>query len=125
MEILHLLWTVFSFALGVIWQLAWFVLRDLISTLLWVLIAAWLILAVRYRSFTAGSLAMLRYGGYGLRLFWRWLRGAPGARPSPPPPRKTESNAARARYRKPLGTMSISEQLNMLLVGAILLLLLA
>ncbi len=31
------------------------------------LIVAWLLLSVRYRSFTGGSIAMLRYGRYGLR----------------------------------------------------------
>jgi len=122
MEILHLLWAIFSFVLGLVWQAAWFILRDLVSTVLWVLIAAWLILSVRYRSFSQGALAMLRYGTYGLRLFWRWLRGTPGAL-SPPPREKALRRAV--RYRKPFGTMSISEQLNMLLVGAIFLLFLA
>jgi hypothetical protein len=120
MEILSLLWTVLSFLLGLVWSLVWFVLRDLISTLLWILIVAWLILSVRYRSFTAGTLAMLRYSRYGLRLFWRWLRGTPGALPAPPAGGKIE--AERARRRRPFGTMSISEQLNMLLVGAVYLL---
>lgn len=121
MEILNLLWTVFIFVLGLTWSLIWFVLRDLISTLLWILIVAWLILSVRYRSFTAGTLAILRYGRYGLGLFWRWLRGKPGAFPAPSS-RSDRIQAARARRRKPFGTMSISEQLNMLLVGALYLL---
>ena len=122
MEIFHLLWSILSFVLGLLWQLAWFILRDLISTLLWVLIVAWLILSVRYRSFSLGALAIARYGHYGLRLFWRWLRGTPGA---PPPPPREKALKAAVRYRKPLGTMHISEQLNMLLVGAVLLLFLA
>jgi hypothetical protein len=122
MEILHLLWAILAFVLGLLWQAAWFILRDLVSTLLWLLIAAWLILAVRYRSFSLGALAIARYGGYGLKLFWRWLRGVPGA--MPPPPREKKLRAA-VRYRKPFGTMHVSEQLNMLLVGAILLLFLA
>ncbi len=119
MEILTLLWSVLSFAAGLIWQLAWFILRDLISTILWGLIVAWLILGVRYRSFSAGALALLRYGTYGARLFWRWLRGAPGAIP---PPREKPLRAAKARRRRPFGTMSVSEQLNMILVGALYLL---
>ncbi|MGO9171953.1 MAG: hypothetical protein ACLP7P_08315 [Rhodomicrobium sp.] len=121
MEILHLLWGVLSFVLGLLWQLAWFILRDLISSLLWLLIVAWLILGVRYRSFTAGALVLLRYGTFGLRLFWRWLRGTPGAVPAPPAGKALQA-AARARRRRPFGTMSVSEQLNMLLVGAIYLL---
>jgi hypothetical protein len=122
MEILNLLWTFFSFVLSLLWELAWFILRDLISTLLWVLIVAWLLLSVRYRSFTSGTVALLRYGGYGLRLFWRWLRGSPGLMPAPPP--KT-IRVSKERRRKPFGTMSISEQLNMLLVGAIYLMFLS
>ncbi|MGO9544477.1 MAG: hypothetical protein ACLPPF_06745 [Rhodomicrobium sp.] len=120
MEFLNLLWAVLSFVLGLVWQAAWFILRDLISTLLWGLIVAWLILGVRYRSFSAGALALVRYGGYGLRLFWRWLRGTPSAFPAQP--REKPSLASKVRYRKPFGTMSISEQLNMLLVAAIYLL---
>jgi hypothetical protein len=119
MELLNLLWSILSFVSALLWQLAWFVLRDLISTLLWILIAAWLILSVRYRSFSSGTIALLRYGGYALRLFWRWLRGTPGA--LPPPPRETK-RMTKARRRKPFGTMSVSEQLNMLLAGAIYLL---
>jgi hypothetical protein len=119
MEVLHLLWTIFSFVLDLLAQLAWFILRDLISTILWVLIAAWLILSVRHRSFSVGALTILRYGGYGLRLFWRWLRGTPGALPAPP---AKISRRDRRAARCPWGTMSISEQLNMLLVGLIYLL---
>lgn len=122
MDILHLLWAILSFVLGLLWQAAWFILRDLLSTALWALIVAWLILSVRYRSFSLGGLAIARYGGYGLRLFWRWLRGTPGALPTPP---REKPLRAAVRYRKPFGTMSISEQLNMLLVGFIFLLFLA
>jgi hypothetical protein len=121
MDILNLLWTVLSFLLGLAWSLIWFVLRDLISTLLWILIVAWLILSVRYRSFAAGTVGILRYGRYGLRLFWRWLRGTPGAL-TESPARADRRQLKRARRRAPFGTMSISEQLNMLLVGAIYLL---
>jgi len=126
MDILNLLWTALTFFLGVLWSLAWFVLRDLISTLLWMLIVAWLLLSVRYRSFVGGSVAMLRYGRYGLNVFWRWLRGAPGAALSLPAPKVITKEVVKyvptKTRRRPLGTMSISEQLNMLLVGALYLL---
>jgi len=122
MEVLNLLWTVFLFVIGVVWQVAWFILRDLISSALWLLIAVWLVLSVRYRSFSAGMLTVLRYGGYLFRLFWRWLRGFQKDRPRPPKDYKVQVRKLR---RKPIGTMSISEQLNMLLVGAVFLLLLA
>jgi hypothetical protein len=121
MEFLNLLWNVLSFAAGLVWQVAWFLLRDLISTALWLLVAGWLVLSVRYRSFSAGALALLRYGGFGLRFFWRWLRGAPAPMQVP---RKLEQRA-KVPYRRPFGTMQVSEQLNMLLVGAIYLLILA
>ncbi len=120
MEVLSLLWTVLSLVLGLVWQVVWFLLRDLISTALWLAVFAWLILSVRYRSFTAGARTLLRYGGYGLRLAWRQIRGIPGA--APPLPREKPAQAAKVRYRRPFGTMSISEQLNMLLVGAFYLL---
>jgi|GEM_PF-5723439 len=123
MEILTVIWTVISFVLGIVWWLVWFVLRDLLSTLLWVLIVVWLILGVRYRSFSAGTLAMLRYGRYGFGIFWRWLRGRPPAMPAARPPLKTDkAERARAKRRVPFGYMSISEQFNMMLVGAIYLL---
>ncbi len=120
MEILTLLWDVLSFLFGLVWQAAWFILRDLISTLLWILIVTWLILAVRYRSFSGGAAAFLRYGLYGLRLFWRWLRGPSRVRPTLSGNKKFRSS--RRRCRRPFGTMSLSEQLNMLLIGAIYLL---
>jgi hypothetical protein len=122
MEILNLLWNVLSFIFGLAWQVAWFLLRDLISTALWLLVAGWLALSVRHRSFSAGAFALLRYGGFGLRLFWRWLRGAPG--PSPMQGLHKRELPAKLRYRRPFGTMSVSEQLNMLLVGAAYLLIL-
>ena len=120
MDILHLLWAILSFVLGLFWQVAWFILRDLISTALWALIVAWAFLSVRYRSFSLGALALARFGTYGLQLLWRWLRGKPGA--LPPPPREKPLRKAAVRYRKPFATVSISEELNMLLVGAIFLL---
>ncbi len=123
MDILHLLWAIFAFVLGLVWQAAWFILRDLVSAALWGLIVAWLVLSVRYRSFSLGALTLVRFGTYGLRLFWRWLRGKPWALPSAP--RGKPLRAAAVRYRRPFGTVSISEELNMLLVGAIFLLFLA
>jgi hypothetical protein len=122
MDMLNLLWTATSFVLGVVWSLVWFVLRDLISTLLWLLIAVWLVLSVRYRSFSAGSIAMLRYGRYGLMVFWRWLRGRPPAMPAPAPVRLDKLQKARARRRIPFGYMSMSEQFNLLLLAALYLL---
>ncbi len=122
MEILNLLWNILSFIFGIVWQVAWFLLRDLISAVLWLLVAGWLVLSVRYRSFSAGTLAFFRYAGFGLRLLWRWLRGAPG--PSTIPVPGKQERLAKLRYRRPFGTMSVSEQLNMLLVGAIYLLIL-
>jgi hypothetical protein len=124
MDILNLLWTVLSFFLGVLWALVWFVVRDLISTVVWILIVAWLLLSVRYRSFTGGSVAMLRYSRYAANIFWRWLRGTPGAAlPAPPPPKvvtKEVVKYVRAKERRrPWGSMSLSEQLNMLLVGSL------
>ncbi len=121
-----MLWTAFGFVLSVLWSLAWFVLRDLVSTLLWLLIVAWLLLSVRYRSFMGGTVALLRYGRYGLNVFWRWLRGAPGSALSLPAPkvitREVVKYVPSKKRRQKFGTMSISEQLNMLLVGALYLL---
>jgi hypothetical protein len=122
MEILNLLWNILSFIAGLIWQVAWFLLRDLISTALWILVLGWLALSVRHRSFSAGAFALLRYGGFGLRLFWRWLRGVPGPAAMQVP--RKRGRTARVLYRKPFGTMSVSEQLNMLLVASIYLLIL-
>jgi hypothetical protein len=123
MEILNLLLNILSFIFGLVWQVAWFLLRDLISTALWIIVAGWLVLSVRYRSFSAGTFALLRYGGFGLRLLWRWLRGAPAPSTIPAPGKR--ERLAKLRYRRPFGTMSVSEQLNILLVGAIYLLILA
>jgi hypothetical protein len=125
MDFLYLLWTVLSFILGLVWQVVWFLLRDLISTALWLLVIAWALLSVRYRSFSQGALALVRFGRYGLQFLWRWLRGQPGALPPAPSEKPQRKAAIRYKYRKPFGTVSISEELNMLLVGAIFLLFLA
>ena len=126
MDILNLLWTALSFVLSIFWSLAWFVLRDLISTVLSILIVAWLLLSVRYRSFVGGTVAMLRYGRYGLNVFWRWLRGGPTSALALPSPKVITKEVIKyvpsKKRRRPFGTMSISEQLNMLLVGALYLL---
>jgi len=126
MDILNLLWTAFGFVLSILWSLVWFVLRDLISTLVWMLIVAWLLLSVRYRSFVGGSVAMLRYGRYGLNIFWRWLRGTPTSALALPSPKVITKEVVKyvpaKTRRRAFGTMSISEQLNMLLVGALYLL---
>jgi hypothetical protein len=127
MDILNLIWTVLSFLLGILWSLVWFIVRDLISTLLWMLIVAWLLLSVRYRSFTGGSIAMLRYSRYAGAVFWRWLRGTPSAAlPSLPTPKVITKEVVKyvpgKTRRRPWGSMSISDQLNMLLVAALYLL---
>lgn len=126
MEILTLLWTAFAFVLSVLWSLAWFVLRDLISTVLWLLIVAWLLLSVRYRSFMGGSVALLRYARSSLVIVWRWLRGAPTSALALPPPKVVTKEVIKyvpsKKRRCPWGSMSISGQLNMLLIGSLYLL---
>ena len=133
MDILNVTWTVLSFLLGLLWWLVWFVLRDLISTLLWVLIVAWLLLSVRFRSFGKGSIALLRYARHAANVFWRWLRSSPSVNlpvVAPPPPKVITKEVVKevvkvvpvTRKRRPFGTVGISEQLNMLLVGAVYLL---
>ncbi len=126
MDILNLLWTALNFVLSILWSLAWFVLRDLISTLLWILIVAWLLLSVRYRSFLGGSVAILRYGRSGLNILWRWLRGTPTSALALPSPKVITKEVVKfvpsKKRRQPFGTMSISEQLNMLLIGSLYLL---
>jgi hypothetical protein len=125
MDILNAILAVLSFVLGLVWAVVWFLLRDMLSTLLWLGIAVWLVVSVRYRSFAAGSLAMLRYGRLGLRMGWRWLRGGDA--------RAIAASAAtgaaadrvqlrRARKRVPFGYMSVSTQLNILVVAGLALL---
>jgi len=118
-EILSLLWTIFSFIFGVLWSIVWFVLSDLLSTIAWLGIVIWLGFALRYRSFSLGTLSLLRYARYGLAFGWRWLRGTPpgGAIRNPEPVTKIVKEY---RRRVPLGYASISEQMNVLLIFLII-----
>ena len=77
-EVFSVLWTIISFIFSIFWGIVWFILSDLLSTLLWICIAVWLAFVLRYRSFGLGSLAVLRWGRYGLGFLWRWVRGRPG-----------------------------------------------
>jgi hypothetical protein len=114
-EFFSILWTIFSFIFGILWSLVWFILRDLLSTLAWLGIFVWLGFVLRYRSFSLGSLALLRYGRYGLVWLWRWIRGRPSyaGMPSPEPVTKV---VREYRSRIPLGYASVSEQMNVLLI---------
>ena len=78
MEILTLLWTVLLFVLGIVWQLVWFVLRDLISIRA---LGPYCGLACFERSLSQlfgryADPAALR--GLPSPSSWRWLRGKPG-----------------------------------------------
>lgn len=115
-EFFSILWTILSFIFGIMWSIVWFIISDLLSTLLWLCIAVWLAFVLRYRSFGLGSLAVLRWGRYGVGLLWRWIRGRPGESvlaASPPPVTKV---VREYHPRVPLGYASISEQLNMLII---------
>jgi hypothetical protein len=121
-DFLSILWTIFSFIFGILWSIVWFILSDLISTVLWIGIAIWLGFVLRYRSFALGSLAMLRYARYAAVWLWRWLRGKPGssvmsAAPPPPPEIKVVKEYQK---RVPLGYMSTSEQMNIILIGLLI-----
>jgi hypothetical protein len=116
-DFLYIVWTIVSFILGVLWSIVWFILRDLLSTLLWLGIAIWLAFVLRYRSFGLGSLALLRYVRYAGEWGWRWLRGgrpAEAALRAPPPVTKVVKEY---HARVPLGYVSASEQMNVILVG--------
>ena len=118
-DFLSILWTIFSFIFGILWSIVWFVLRDLLSTLLWIGIAIWIGFVLRYRSFGLGTLALLRYGRYAAVWGWRWLRGRPAdaALRAPPPVTKVVKEYKR---HVPLGYLSASEELNMLLIGLLI-----
>lgn len=115
-DFLSVLWTILSFVLGMAWSLVWFVLRDLLSTLTWIGIFVWIGFALRYRSFSQGSLAMLRYGRYGVVYLWRWVRGRSGEGLQKLAPITKIIKEKEIRERVPLGYISFSEQLNVLLV---------
>jgi hypothetical protein len=121
-DFLYILWAIVSFILGVLWSIVWFILRDLLSTLLWVGIAIWLAFVLRYRSFGHGSLALLRYVRYAGEWAWRWLRGRPAdaALRAPPPVTKV---VREYHARVPLGYVSASEQMNVILVGLLVIML--
>lgn len=123
-EFFSVLWTIISFLLSIVWWFVWFILRDLISTLLWLGIVVWIGFALRYRSFTEGSLAMLRYGRKGALFLWRWVRGKPGENAlatmaSAEPKTKTVTVY---KKRVPLGYLPVSGQLNALLLALLILL---
>ncbi len=107
-EILGLVWWLFSYALWLVWSLAWFIIRDLISTLVWAGLVAWIVLALRYRSAVQGSMAMVRYARAGVGYVWRWVRGRPADAPVAV---KREVQVQRVRV-VPLGFVSVSAQMN-------------
>lgn len=113
-DFFSIVWTIVSFIIGILWSIVWFVLSDLLSTLAWIGIVIWLGFALRYRSFTLGSLALLRYGRYGLAWLWRWVlnRPGPGAMPAEP----VTKIVREYRDKVPLGYASVSEQINVLVV---------
>jgi hypothetical protein len=119
-DFLSILWTIVSFIIGVLWSIIWFILSDLISTILWLGIAVWIVFVLRYRSFGLGSLALLRYGRYGLAYALRWVRGRPAdaALRSPEPVTKI---VREYQQRIPLGYVSLSEQMNVILIGLFIL----
>jgi len=118
-DFLSIVWTIVSFIVGVMWSIVWFILRDLLSTLLWVAIAVWLAFVLRYRSFGLGSLALLRYVRYAAAWGWRWLRGSPaGAALRAPPP---VTKVVKEYHRHiPLGYVSASDQINVIVIGLLL-----
>lgn len=118
-DFLSIVWTIVSFIIGVMWSIVWFILRDLLSTLLWVAIAVWLAFVLRYRSFGLGSLALLRYARYAAAWGWRWLRGRPAdaALRAPPPITKVVKEYHR---HIPLGYVSASDQINVIIIGLLI-----
>jgi hypothetical protein len=118
-DFLSILWTIFSFVFGIIWSLVWFILRDLLSTLLWVGIAIWIVFVLRYRSFGLGTLALLRYVRYAAVWGWRWIRGRPAEAALRPPPPVTKI-VKEYKKRVPLGYISASEQMNLIIIGLLI-----
>lgn len=115
-EFFSWLWYIVSFFLGIAWSIVWFILSDLLSTLLWLLIAVWVAFVLRYRSFSAASLAMLRYTRYGLNYFWRWIRKKPGDGMIMPSPEPVTKIVKEYRQHIPFGYVSLSNQMNVTLV---------
>lgn len=119
-DFLSILWYIISFIFGILWSIVWFILSDLLSTILWIGIAVWIGFVLRYRSFGLGSLAMLRYARYAAVWGWRWLRGRPGEAalraPSPPVTKVVKEY----KERVPLGYVSASDQMNVLLIGLLI-----
>lgn len=116
-EILGVVWSLIAFVLSMVWGLAWFIVRDLISTLVWAGLVAWIVLALRYRSAVQGSMAMVRYARAGVGYVWRWARGRPADAPVAV---KTKVEIQRVPYI-PLGFVSASAQMNALVVLLLLL----
>jgi hypothetical protein len=118
-DFLSILWTIFSFIFGILWSIVWFILSDLISTLMWIGIAVWIGFVLRYRSFALGSLSMLRYARYAAVWGWRWLRGGSGPADSVMrTPAAPVTKVVKEYHKKiPLGYISVSEQINVLLIG--------
>jgi hypothetical protein len=116
-EVLSVLWTILTFFLGIAWSLAWFILRDVLSSLFWVTLVIWGGLVVRHRSFSLGSRAVLRYARYGVIFLWRWLRGK--STEGIIRPKQAEKPSTQ---RLPFGYISLSAELNVLLVGMFILL---
>lgn len=122
-DFLSILWAIVSFILGLAWSIVWFILRDLLSTLLWLGIAVWVGFALRYRGFAPGSMAMLRYGRQGAVLFWRWLRGHPVYGVAPAATAAAPATKVVTEYKRyiPAGYVSISEQMNVLVISLLIL----
>jgi len=85
------------------------------TTLLWLGIAVYIAFVLRYRSFSLGALAMLRYARYALAFLWRWIRGRPFDAVSRPAEPVTKI-VREYQKRVPLGHVSMSEQLNVLII---------
>jgi membrane protein DedA with SNARE-associated domain len=114
-DFFSVLWTIISFILGILWSLVWFILRDLISTVLWIGIVIWVGFVLRHRSFSLGSLAMLRHVRYGVVMLWRWVLGRP-VQGGLIPPEPVTKIVKEYQQRIPLGYASVSEQMNVALV---------
>lgn len=120
-DFFSVVWTIVSFIIGLAWSVVWFILRDLLSTVVWIGIAIWIGFVLRYRSFTHGSVALLRYGRHGAMLLWRWVRGKPSSYIPAPLPEPVTKIVKEYKNRIPFGYTSVSEQLNVLLIALLVL----